>query len=79
VTNQNNQNIAVAFESKSGDALAVYENNASTNLTELQYRTFTAGAWSAGTNFYGPFVNPTTTRPRARSRSIPTRIPTRSC
>src|SRR4029453_16821831 len=46
----------VAFESKSGDALAVYENNENTNATELQFRTFTAGAWSAGTNF-GSFGN----------------------
>src|SRR5262249_21605571 len=56
VTNQNNLNIAVAFESKSGDALAVYENNESTNTTEMQFKTFTAGAWSAGTNF-GSFGN----------------------
>src|SRR5262249_25993916 len=56
VTNQNGQNIAVAFESKYGDALAVYENNESTNTTELQFRTFTGGAWSAGTNF-GSFGN----------------------
>src|SRR6185436_10172616 len=49
-------NVAVAFESTSGDALAVYENNANTNTTELQFRTFTSGAWSAGTNF-GSFGN----------------------
>src|SRR5262249_13250891 len=59
VANDNNLNIAVAFESKSGDALAVYENNENTNTTELQYRTFTAGAWSAGTNF-GNYNNQTT-------------------
>src|SRR5262249_29502833 len=45
------------FESKSGDALAVYQNNESTNTTELQYRTFSGtGPWSAGTNF-GNFGN----------------------
>src|SRR5262249_31332148 len=59
VSNNNNLNIAVAFESKSGDALAVYENNENTNTTELQYRTFSAGAWSAGTNF-GNYNNQTT-------------------
>ena len=32
------------------------ENDESTNTTEMQYRTFTAGAWSAGTNF-GSFAN----------------------
>ncbi|HEX3152354.1 MAG TPA: hypothetical protein VHR66_30050 [Gemmataceae bacterium] len=57
VDNNNNLEIAVAFESKSGDALAVYQNNENTNTTELQFRTFTAGAWSAGTNFGNSFNN----------------------
>jgi uncharacterized repeat protein (TIGR01451 family) len=56
VDNNNNQEIAVAFESTSGDALAVYQNNENSNTTEMQYRTFTAGAWSAGANF-GSFGN----------------------
>jgi hypothetical protein len=47
VDNNNNLEIAVAFESTSGDALAVYENNA-TPTSPVQYKTFTAGAWSAG-------------------------------
>src|SRR5262249_53692568 len=59
VQNQNDLNIAVTFESKSGDALAVYENNENTNTTELQYRTFSGGVWSAGTNF-GAFNNQST-------------------
>jgi uncharacterized repeat protein (TIGR01451 family) len=49
VTNQNNLNIAVAFESMSGDALAVYQNDLA--ATELQYKTWNSGTWSAGTNF----------------------------
>jgi uncharacterized repeat protein (TIGR01451 family) len=44
-----NLEIAVAFESKSGDALAVYQNNLA--ATELEYRTFSGGAWSAATDF----------------------------
>src|SRR5262249_43789908 len=55
----NNLNIAVAFESKSGDALAVYNNNENTNTTELQFKTFSGGVWSAGTNF-GSFANKAT-------------------
>ncbi|HEY1377940.1 MAG TPA: DUF11 domain-containing protein, partial [Gemmataceae bacterium] len=55
-----NLNIAVAFESKSGEALAVYNNN--TGTTELQYKTWdpTTGLWSTtGTNF-GNFANKST-------------------
>jgi hypothetical protein len=52
VSNQNNQNIAVAFESSSGQALAVYQNNLA--ATELQFNTFdpTTGTWSAATPFF---------------------------
>src|SRR5262249_49737952 len=56
-----NLNISVAFESKSGEALAVYGNNAAGNLTEMQYKTWnpTTG-WSAtGTNF-GNLANKST-------------------
>ena len=50
VNNNGNLNIAVAFESKSGEALAVYQNDLS--ATELQYRTWSqAAGWSAGTDF----------------------------
>ena len=50
VDQNNNLNIAVAFESKSGEALAVYENDLT--LTEMQYRTWNSSTgWSAGTDF----------------------------
>jgi len=55
VADNNNLNIAVAFESKSGEAIAVYQNDLAS--TELQYRTWSqAGGWSAGTDF-GAFNN----------------------
>ena len=56
VDQNNNLNIAVAFESKSGEALAVYEND-ELAATEMQYRTWNSSTgWSAGTNF-GSFAN----------------------
>jgi hypothetical protein len=52
VSQNNNQNIAVAFESSTGEALAVYQNNLA--ATELQYNTWnpSTGTWSAATPFF---------------------------
>src|SRR5262249_12228627 len=45
-----NLNIAVAFESKSGEALVVYQNDQA--ATEMQYKTWSpTTGWSVGTNF----------------------------
>ncbi len=49
--NLNYPNVAVAFESLSGDALAVYAQDTSTN--SVQYRT-----WSLGAGWLGPFTGP---------------------
>lgn len=55
VNDNNNLGIAVAFESQSGEALAIYQRDL--NATELQYRTWSSGSgWSAGTDF-GAFGN----------------------
>src|SRR6185436_2198695 len=56
VDQRDNLNIAVAFESKSGEALAVYENDLA--ATEIQFRTWDVSTgWSAGTNFRTVFNN----------------------
>jgi uncharacterized repeat protein (TIGR01451 family) len=57
VANNNDENIAVAFDNKSGNALVVYQNKTST--TQLEYRTFSAGSWSGPTDFYTGFTGDT--------------------
>jgi uncharacterized repeat protein (TIGR01451 family) len=50
VANQSNLNIAVAYEDKSGIPLVVYET--ASGATQLQFRTFSGGVWSAATSFF---------------------------
>jgi hypothetical protein len=54
VANQNNQCIAVAYEDKSSIPLVVYETQAGSGATttQLQYRTFSGGVWSAAASFF---------------------------
>jgi uncharacterized repeat protein (TIGR01451 family) len=54
VANPNNQNITVAYEDKSGIPLVVYETAAGSGATQtqLQYRTFSGGVWSAAASFF---------------------------
>jgi hypothetical protein len=74
VSKQNNQNIAVAFESSSGQALAVYQNDVAGNATELQFNSWDPPP--AGQRARRSLRTPA--GPRPRSRSLPIRIPTRS-
>ncbi len=71
VANQDNQNIAVAFDDKSGNALAVYETQAGSgaSTTQLQYQIYTkaTNSWSTATPF---FVDPKTPRDRALLQSV---------
>jgi uncharacterized repeat protein (TIGR01451 family) len=54
VANQNNLNIAVAYEDTSGTPLVVYETAAGSGATQtqLQWRTFNGSTWSTATPFF---------------------------